>query len=71
MEDLRSQVGVSQDRNPVTVQETTQVTFEVDAVDSQSVSRLFQERSDELAGIITDKIDRRSNIQKAVKEASR
>lgn len=71
MEDLRAQVGASQQRDPVTVQESTTVQFNVDAVDSQSVSRLFQERSDELAGIITDKIDRRSNIQKAIKEASR
>lgn len=71
MEGLRQQVGASQSGKNVTVQESTTVQFNVDAVDAESVSRLFQQRSDELAGIITDKIDRRSNIQKAVKEASR
>jgi hypothetical protein len=71
MEDLRAQVGAPKQSQGPKIQQSTTVQFNVEAVDAQSVSRLFQQRSDELAGIITDNIDRRGQVKQAIDGASR
>lgn len=73
--DLRNMVGSGRGKNAggdqVNVNETYNINYEIRAVDAQSVQQLFERNGDQIAAQVTDRIRRRSEVQKAVRDAAK